>query len=146
MGLITDSEPITLRPATSELRPVIEQLAQLYRHDMSEFLGHLPAADGRFGFGSLPRFFDEPVRQAMLIQHGTTPGGFILTRLMPEGEASICVPAGPGEPAGRPLDLPRRDRAGRAAGQPSVLRAPASTADWSRPKVIRPLLRHQELP
>ncbi|MFD5698113.1 hypothetical protein [Streptomyces lasiicapitis] len=120
MGLITDSEPITLRPATSELRPVIEQLAQLYRHDMSEFLGHLPATDGRFGFSSLPRFFDEPGRQAILIQHGMAPGGFILTRPMPEGETSICAPAGPREPAGRPLDLPRHDRVGRAVGRPSA--------------------------
>ncbi|MFF1713976.1 GNAT family N-acetyltransferase [Streptomyces sp. NPDC058268] len=91
MGSITDSAPLTLRPATAELRPVVEQFAQLYRHDMSEFLGHLPGADGTFGFSTLPLFFDEPGRRALLIQYGAAPGGFILTRPMPEGGTSISA-------------------------------------------------------
>ncbi|MGW8377012.1 GNAT family N-acetyltransferase [Streptomyces sp. ODS28] len=84
-----DPEPVTLRPADAELRPVIEQLAQLYRHDMSEFLGHLPEADGRFGFRGLSRFFEEPGREALLIGVGAAPGGFVLTRRMSEGPTSI---------------------------------------------------------
>ncbi|MFC4464571.1 GNAT family N-acetyltransferase [Streptomyces xiangluensis] len=86
-----DSAPVTLWPADTELRPVIEQLAQFYRHDMSEFLGHLPAADGRFGFRSLPLFFDEPGREALLIRYGTAPGGFVLTRQLTEGATSISA-------------------------------------------------------
>jgi hypothetical protein len=31
-----DTMPVTLWPADSELRPIIEQLAQFYRHGMSE--------------------------------------------------------------------------------------------------------------
>ncbi|WP_306335453.1 GNAT family N-acetyltransferase [Streptomyces sp. KL118A] len=80
-----------LRPADAELRPVIERLAQLYRHDMSEFLGHLPAADGTFGFSRLPLFFDEPERSALLIQYGSAPAGFVLTRPMAEGATSISA-------------------------------------------------------
>ncbi|TVZ81824.1 GNAT family N-acetyltransferase [Streptomyces sp. BK340] len=91
MGPTTDSAPVTLLPATAELRPVIEQLTQLYRHDMSEFLGHLPAADGRFGFRGLPLFFDEPEREALLIRYGTAPGGFVLTCPLPEGSTSISA-------------------------------------------------------
>ncbi|WP_051717630.1 GNAT family N-acetyltransferase [Streptomyces megasporus] len=91
MGPPMDSTPITLRPATAELRPVVEQLAQLYRHDLSEFLGHLPAADGRFAFRHLPLFFDEPEREALLIRYGAAPAGFVLTRPMPEGATSISA-------------------------------------------------------
>ncbi|MGW6062292.1 GNAT family N-acetyltransferase [Streptomyces sp. NPDC055189] len=91
MGPIKDCAPLTIRPATAELRPVVEQLAQLYRHDLSEFLGHLPAPDGTFGFGALPRFFDEPERQALLIRHGAAPAGFILTRPLPRGATSISA-------------------------------------------------------
>lgn len=86
-----DTPPVTLCPASIELRPVVEQLAQLYRHDMSEFLGHLPAPDGRFGFRTLPSFFDEPGREASLIRYGAAPGGFVLTRRMPEGTTSISA-------------------------------------------------------
>ncbi|MFK0258525.1 GNAT family N-acetyltransferase [Streptomyces sp. NPDC090445] len=92
MSSTTDSTaPVTLRPAGAEHRPVVEQLAQLYRHDLSEFLGHLPAADGRFGFGSLPLFFDEPGREALLIRYGPAPAGFVLTRPLPEGATSISA-------------------------------------------------------
>ncbi|MEV0412833.1 GNAT family N-acetyltransferase [Streptomyces sp. NPDC050448] len=83
--------PLTLRAVTAELRPVVERLAQLYRHDMSEFLGHLPAADGTFGFGRLPLFFGGPGRQALLIQYGATPAGFVLTRETDEGATSISA-------------------------------------------------------
>ncbi|MFE7117716.1 GNAT family N-acetyltransferase [Streptomyces sp. NPDC057654] len=80
---------ITLQPASAELRPVIEQLAELYRHDMSEFFGYLPDAEGRFGFTPLPLFFDEPEREALVIRCDTAPVGFVLTRPMAEGPTSI---------------------------------------------------------
>ncbi|QES40060.1 GNAT family N-acetyltransferase [Streptomyces venezuelae] len=86
-------EPVrtVLRPADAQLRPVVERLAQLYRHDMSEFLGYLPSPDGTFEFGRLPLFFDEPGRSALLIQYGSAPAGFVLTRPMPEGATSISA-------------------------------------------------------
>ncbi|WP_229899013.1 GNAT family N-acetyltransferase [Streptomyces hiroshimensis] len=58
---------------------------------MSEFLGHLPAADGTFGFSILPLFFDEPEREALLIEYGAAPGGFVLTRPTSEGRTSISA-------------------------------------------------------
>ncbi|MFI1169343.1 GNAT family N-acetyltransferase [Streptomyces sp. NPDC020801] len=58
---------------------------------MSEFLGHLPTADGKFGFSSLPRFFEETGRGALLIQYGGAPGGFVLTRSMSGGATSISA-------------------------------------------------------
>ncbi|MFI7322691.1 GNAT family N-acetyltransferase [Streptomyces venezuelae] len=80
-----------LVPVGPEQRPVVERLAQLYRHDMSEFLGHLPTTDGTYEFGRLPLFFDEPGREALLIQYGSVPAGFVLTRPMAEGATSISA-------------------------------------------------------
>ncbi|MET8684711.1 GNAT family N-acetyltransferase [Streptomyces sp. NPDC004732] len=91
--MVRTAEPArtALLPVGPEQRPVVERLAQLYRHDMSEFLGHLPAADGTYAFSKLPLFFDEPGRTALLIQHGSAPVGFVLTRPMPEGATSISA-------------------------------------------------------
>ncbi|MET9963970.1 GNAT family N-acetyltransferase [Streptomyces sp. NPDC006326] len=83
--------PLTLSPATARSRPVVERLAQLYRHDMSEFLGHLPAEDGTFAFGPLPLFFSEPGREALLIRYEGAPAGFVLTRPTDEGATSISA-------------------------------------------------------
>ncbi|MGW6530880.1 GNAT family N-acetyltransferase [Streptomyces venezuelae] len=80
-----------LVPAGPQLRPVVERLAQLYRHDMSEFIGYLPSPDGTYDFGKLPLFFDEPGRSALLIQYGSAPAGFVLTRPMSEGATSISA-------------------------------------------------------
>ncbi|MEU6767574.1 GNAT family N-acetyltransferase [Streptomyces sp. NPDC046853] len=68
---------------------MVEQLAQLYRHDLSEFLGYLPEADGTFAFRTLPLFFDEPEREVLLIEYGSAPAGFVLTRPLPDGATSI---------------------------------------------------------
>lgn len=86
-----DSASVSVQPAGAELRPVIERLAQLYRHDLSEFLGHLPDADGLFGFSALPLFFDEPDREALVIRYEAAPGGFILTRRMADGATSLAA-------------------------------------------------------
>ncbi|MGW6919385.1 GNAT family N-acetyltransferase [Kitasatospora sp. NPDC054939] len=85
-------EPTTLQPVTPELHPLVERLAGLYWHDMSEFLGHLPDAEGRYTFRPLPRFLHEPDRDALVIRYGDRPAGFALTRRMaedPDGRTSI---------------------------------------------------------
>lgn len=46
-------------PFTSGRRPVAERLWQLYKHDMSEFIGSLPNEDGEFKWGRLPGYFDD---------------------------------------------------------------------------------------
>ncbi|RCV48774.1 GNAT family N-acetyltransferase [Marinitenerispora sediminis] len=68
---------------------MIERLAQLERHDLSEFRGTLPGPDGRYPFERLPLFFDEPGRRAYLVRHGSAPVGFALTRPLPDGATSI---------------------------------------------------------
>ncbi|MEO3976184.1 GNAT family N-acetyltransferase [Streptomyces sp. CAU 1734] len=92
--MTTPAEPPgpTLCPVDDDgTRRVVEQLAQLYRHDMSEFLGHLPREDGTFAFSVLPSFFTEPDRRALLIASGPVPAGFALTRTLEDGAG--CVSA-----------------------------------------------------
>lgn len=68
---------------------MIERLAQLERHDLSEFRGYTPDADGVFAFDALPSFFGEPDRRAYLIRSGPTLAGFTLTRGLADGATSI---------------------------------------------------------
>ena len=39
---------VTVRPATTEERPVVERLWLMFRHDLSGFMGVLPNPDGTF--------------------------------------------------------------------------------------------------
>jgi predicted acetyltransferase len=80
---------VTVREVGEERRALIERLGQLERHDLSEFRGYVPDADGVFEFDRLPLFFTEPDRHVYLIQHGTTPAGFATTRPLPDGSTSI---------------------------------------------------------
>ncbi|MDK1476782.1 GNAT family N-acetyltransferase [Streptomyces sp. 549] len=85
MDVPAKHSPVTLHPATGQhARRTVENLAQLYRHDLSEFTGQLPAADGTFRFGPLPSFFDAPDRRAYLIRAADQLAGFALTRRMDE--------------------------------------------------------------
>lgn len=89
-----DSSPetsvqVTLQAGSDELRPVVERLWQLYRHDLSEFRGMVPLADGSFSWERLGRFFDLPDRHAYLIHHGPDLAGFALTRRRPDGAISV---------------------------------------------------------
>jgi predicted acetyltransferase len=64
---------------TSETRSVLEQLWQLYRHDLSEFRGSLPGHDGRFHTRTLDPFLrDDPDLGAYLFERDGTPVGFAL--------------------------------------------------------------------
>jgi hypothetical protein len=74
------SPRVTLCPATAEEWPVVERLAQLGRHDLCQFRGYLPRADGTCAFDRLDLFRAEPGRQAWLIRHGLNLAGFALTR------------------------------------------------------------------
>jgi predicted acetyltransferase len=82
---------VSVRLVTEDSRPVIERLAQLERHDLSEFRGYTPGADGMFAFDQLPLFFSEPDRRAYVIHYGTTLAGFTLTRGLPDGATSISA-------------------------------------------------------
>ncbi|MBE1498170.1 putative acetyltransferase [Amycolatopsis lexingtonensis] len=71
---------VTLRPADTGTRPVVERLAQLERHELSQFTGDLPGPDGQFDFPRLSRFFTEAGHHADLILSGEQLAGFCLTR------------------------------------------------------------------
>ncbi|WP_344117434.1 GNAT family N-acetyltransferase [Streptomyces blastmyceticus] len=89
MNLTHGLTPVTVREADHGLRPVVERLAQLERHDLSEFRGYVPGPDGAFAFDQLPSFFTDPDRRAYLIHHGPTLAGFTLTYRLPDHTASI---------------------------------------------------------
>jgi predicted acetyltransferase len=59
---------------------VLTHLWQLYRHDLSEFWGTMPAEDGTFPLGRLPRYLDDPDRRAYLLLDASTPVGFVCVR------------------------------------------------------------------
>jgi predicted acetyltransferase len=65
--------------------PVLARLFTLYFHDMSEFFGGMPDADGRFGVPSLEPWWREPERRAYRILAAPEggdlrPAGFALVR------------------------------------------------------------------
>jgi predicted acetyltransferase len=91
MNSTVDPVAVTVREVGEDLRSVVERLAQLERHDLSEFRGSTPGADGLFAFSGLPLFFSEPDRHAYLIYHGSTLAGFTLTRDLPDGATSISA-------------------------------------------------------
>lgn len=68
---------VSLRALTPETRPVLERLWQLYRHDLSEFRGSLPDADGTFHRRSLlPFLAEDPDTSAYLFVADEGPVGF----------------------------------------------------------------------
>ena len=67
---------VVLEPFDAANRPVVEHLWQLYKHDMSEVVGSLPGADGRFRSGRLPRYFAGGSDAGFLIRSGNDPIGF----------------------------------------------------------------------
>jgi predicted acetyltransferase len=68
---------VELRPLSAETRPVVRQLWQLYRHDLSEFRDSLPDEHGRFHERTLAPFFEaDEERAAYLVYRGRIPVGF----------------------------------------------------------------------
>jgi predicted acetyltransferase len=77
---------VTLVPASSPAaREVVEQLWQLYAHDLSAFRGTRPDAHGRFRPGRLPVYFDEPDREVHVVTLDGGPVGFTMVRRLDPG-------------------------------------------------------------
>lgn len=73
--------PTSLRLVGVPQRPVVERLWQLYLHDLSEFRGSMPEADGLFRSARLPGYLDgDPDRRGYLILSGRELAGFALVR------------------------------------------------------------------
>jgi predicted acetyltransferase len=81
------SRPVRLVPVGRTDRAVLENLGQLYRHDLSGPYGHLPNADGTFSNRRLDLFLAEadPRVRAWLITAAGGLGGFVMTAPFEEG-------------------------------------------------------------
>ena len=84
---MVNPEHVIVREVAAESQAVVERLAQLERHDLSEFRGTLPNADGLYGIRWLPLFFEDPERLAYLIECDGALAGFALTRPL-DGEVT----------------------------------------------------------
>ena len=62
---VQPSVQIAVIPATSEQRPILANLLELYAHDFSEFYDLELGADGRFGYKHLTEYIDS-CRQQMI--------------------------------------------------------------------------------
>ncbi|MEU1007443.1 GNAT family N-acetyltransferase [Streptomyces sp. NPDC005890] len=71
---------VTVRPATPQDRPAVERLWLMFRHDLSEFGGALPAADGTFRSERVGCAFSAPGWAAYLLASGDHPAGFAFVR------------------------------------------------------------------
>jgi predicted acetyltransferase len=83
------SRPVALVPIDRSHRAVLENLGQLFRHDLSEAYGLLPNADGTFNNRRLDQFRIDPERRAWLITAAGGLGGFAMTRPTDDGGTSI---------------------------------------------------------
>jgi predicted acetyltransferase len=79
---------VSLKRATQDDAPLLENLLELYIHDLSDVFSVLPGPDGRFGYDKLPLYWSEPDRRyAFLIEYQTRVVGFVLvTRGSPASE------------------------------------------------------------
>jgi len=71
---------IDIAPATPADRPVLERLWQLFRHDMSEFTGDLPDAQGRYRSERLDSAFADPGWLAYVLSSDASPVGLAVVR------------------------------------------------------------------
>ena len=72
------SSPLLQRATQADAKR-LENLLELYIHDMSEFLPLQPGADGRFGYDRLALYWSEPAtRHAFLIRSDGGLAGFAL--------------------------------------------------------------------
>jgi predicted acetyltransferase len=70
----------SVHPASHADRQVLERLWLMFRHDMSEFRGELPNADGTFRSERLAAAFEHPDWVAYLVTQGGRPVGFAIVR------------------------------------------------------------------
>ena len=83
-----DGGVVSLEPATRAQKPILENLLELYVHDLSEAFELEIGGDGRFGYERLPLYWQEATRRfPFLIRVGAEWAGFALvTRGSPATE------------------------------------------------------------
>lgn len=73
---------VTLAPASEHDRPLLENLLQLYIHDLSAVFAVELNADGRFAYDKLPLYWSEAERRfPLLIRSGERVAGFVLVTI-----------------------------------------------------------------
>ncbi|MFC0602202.1 GNAT family N-acetyltransferase [Streptomyces palmae] len=71
---------VSLRPAAAADRALVERLWLMFHHDLSEFRGGLPDADGTFHGDQPGRVLTDADWAAYLLVLGTSPAGLVLVR------------------------------------------------------------------
>ena len=73
------AEAVRLERATSDMAPLLENLLELYVHDLSEVFPVELGPAGRFGYERLPLYWAEPERRhAFFVRCGSRVAGFAL--------------------------------------------------------------------
>ena len=82
-------DAVTLERATRDMSPLLENLLELYIHDLSEIFAVELGPDGRFGYDKLPLYWTDPVgRHIFLINYGGRVAGFAMaTRGSPASQS-----------------------------------------------------------
>ncbi len=76
---------VTVELVSHESRPILENMLQLYLHDLSEFRGSVPDQHGRFGSDNrYASYFTSSDRCAYVVRHLNQPSGFALVRGLTE--------------------------------------------------------------
>jgi len=75
--------PLTLTPVRLEERPILDNLLQLYLHEMSRFDDRELDDSGRYAYPHLDRYFTEDSRFPYLIRVKGKLAGFVLVRDVP---------------------------------------------------------------
>ncbi|QLJ02022.1 GNAT family N-acetyltransferase [Streptomyces sp. NEAU-sy36] len=76
----SDDTDVRVRPATPADRPAVERLWLMFRHDLSEFQGDLPAADGTFRSERVDAAFSAPGWAPYLLTRGDRAAGLAFVR------------------------------------------------------------------
>ena len=80
---------VELTPVAEDHKPVLANLIQLYRYDISEIRGYDLTAHGTFTYPYLDHFFTEDTREACFITAGGTLAGFTMTRRLGDGTREV---------------------------------------------------------
>jgi predicted acetyltransferase len=75
---------LEIKAASVEMKPVLENLLELYCYDFSEVISLEIGPDGRFGFRDLDLYWSEPQRFPFLLYRGGGLAGFALVRQIPQ--------------------------------------------------------------
>jgi len=81
MAHVSAREPVVLELATTATRPIVQNLLQLYVHDLSQFRLSRPDEEGRFNHDErYAPYFSDPDRCAYLFRDASGPMGFGMVR------------------------------------------------------------------